>query len=133
MRRYKTVKVSAKNKITLYKLTLQRTSLRGTLVGLLPPLVVSARSSGRLLLQRTNAPCHLPRFHENSSSVVSSRRVGHHRHDGHSLTPWISTPPADKDRKGNNVTSRHVTSRRVASRLVSLCCVVRSRAMTTHK
>lgn len=82
----------------------------------------AARSSGRLLLQRTNAPYHLPRFHENSSSIVSSLSgiTG-----CRSLTPWISAPPADEDGEGNNVTSRRVAFR----------CVVlsRSRTMTTHE
>lgn len=70
--------------------------------------MTSARSPGRLLLERTNAPCHLPRFHASSSSGITG---------GRSLTPWDSTP-ADENRKGN-VGSGRIASRRV----VAWCCV----------
>ena len=111
-------------------LTLRRTSRWHTRRAPSPSFLRAARSSGRLLLQRTNGPCHLPRFHENSSSsIVSSLSGITGTLDGRSLTPWVSTPPADEDREGNNVTLR-VASRRVASGLVA--SFSRSRAMTTN-
>jgi len=58
---------------------------------------------------QTRRVCHLPRFHESSSSGITG---------GRSLTPWNSTP-ADENRNGNVGSGRIASLRAVASRCVA--------------